>query len=38
MVEFTSATTDDRKVVPKLVVHLFSKLYADKGYISQTAQ
>ena len=35
-VEFTPATTDDRKVVPsKLGTHLYGKLYADKGYISQ---
>ena len=31
----TSATTDDRQVVPELTSHLFGKLYADKGYISQ---
>ena len=34
-VEFTPATTDDREVVPKLGTHLYGKLYADKGYISQ---
>ena len=31
----TSATTDDRQVVPELTTQLFGKLYADKGYISQ---
>lgn len=35
-VAFTPATTDDRKVVPMFATHLFGKLYADKGYISQT--
>lgn len=34
-VELTTATTDDRQVVPKLALGLFGKLYADKGYISQ---
>ncbi|CAG0935631.1 hypothetical protein TFLX_04479 [Thermoflexales bacterium] len=27
--------TDDRRPVPTLVQHLFGKLFADKGYISQ---
>ncbi len=33
--EFTPATTDDRKVVPKLATGLFGKLFGDKGYISK---
>jgi hypothetical protein len=27
--------TDDRRPVPTLVQHLFGKIFADKGYISQ---
>lgn len=31
----TPGNTDDRRPVPKLVQHLFGKLFADKGYLSQ---
>jgi len=32
----TPGNVDDRKPVPGLAKHLFGKLFADKGYISQT--
>jgi hypothetical protein len=31
----TPGNVDDRWPVPRLVRHLFGKLYSDKGYISQ---
>jgi hypothetical protein len=31
----TPGNTDDRHVVPKLVQHLFGKLFGDKGYLSR---
>ena len=31
----TPGNTDDRKPVPKLVEHLFGKVFGDKGYLSQ---
>jgi hypothetical protein len=31
----TPGNVDDRRPVPRLVRHLFGKLFADKGYISQ---
>jgi hypothetical protein len=31
----TAGNTDDRRPVPKLVQHLFGKVFADKGYLSQ---
>lgn len=34
--QLTPGNTDDRKPVPQLARHLFGKLFADKGYISQT--
>lgn len=33
---FTPGNTDDRRPVPELVTGLFGKLFADKGYISQS--
>jgi hypothetical protein len=35
-VQLTPGNVDDRKPVPDLVKGLFGKLFADKGYISQT--
>lgn len=32
----TPGNVDDRKPVPKLVTRLFGKLFADKGYLSQS--
>jgi hypothetical protein len=32
----TVGNTDDRRPVPKLVQHLFGKVFADKGYLSQS--
>jgi hypothetical protein len=34
-IALTPGNTDDRTPVPALVRHLFGKLFADKGYISQ---
>lgn len=31
----TPGNTDDRKPVPKLVEHLFGRVFGDKGYLSQ---
>jgi len=31
----TPGNTDDRQPVPKLVQHLFGKLFGDNGYLSQ---
>lgn len=31
----TQGNTDDRRPVPKLVHHLFGKVFADKGYLSK---
>lgn len=33
--QVTPGNVDDRKPVPKAVQHLFGKVFADKGYISQ---
>ena len=33
--QVTPGNVDDRKPVPNLVQHLFGKVFADKGYISQ---
>jgi hypothetical protein len=32
----TPGNVDDRKLVPRLVKHLFGKLFGDMGYISQS--
>lgn len=32
----TPGNTDDRRPVPKLLQHLFGKVFADKGYLSQS--
>ncbi|MDG2991115.1 IS982 family transposase [Candidatus Synechococcus calcipolaris G9] len=32
---FTPGNTDDRTPVPQLLKHLFGKVFADKGYVSQ---
>lgn len=34
-VQITPGNTDDRTPVPKMVTHLFGKLFADRGYISK---
>jgi hypothetical protein len=33
--QVTPGNVDDRKPVPELLQHLFGKVFADKGYISQ---
>lgn len=34
-VALTAGNVDDRKPLPKMVRHLFGKLFADKGYLSE---
>ena len=35
-IQLTPGNTDDRTPVPKLLQQLFGKVFADKGYVSQT--